>query len=314
MAVRLARQRDAVRVGAHFTVAFQRTLRIPEDGRVYPLPPGLGRLPIVPVDELSGPGSEALRIGGGFVVPLSQREALWLAFGGAWWRPSAVQVTAGGVNAVDGGPWTAGLVGAPQNYIVCPDQPWLDGVKVGGGQVRQFVALPLNDARTIEAQVLGRGDLGGVQLRVYAPKPGRFPDAKPPGSTPSRQRSSGGLMGLGVGGRIAQRIYPDPYGLDTWDPQTAVTVQFHILNSLEFAALTNQPAPPSPITAETYARCGLPWFELYDERRGDIAPTPTLAKLIPTGGPDETERRAEIREEAVQPIRRRGHRASRRRR
>ena len=42
---------DQVRVSDRFAVAFQRTLRIPEDGRVYPLPPGLGRLPVAPVED-----------------------------------------------------------------------------------------------------------------------------------------------------------------------------------------------------------------------------------------------------------------------
>jgi len=37
---------DAIRIGRHFAVSFQRTLRIPDDGGVYPLPPGLGRFPL----------------------------------------------------------------------------------------------------------------------------------------------------------------------------------------------------------------------------------------------------------------------------
>ena len=63
-------------------LSLQRTLRIPEDGRAYPLPPGLGRLPLVPG-----------RAPGEVLVPMYQREAVWLAFGGATWRPNAVQAT-----------------------------------------------------------------------------------------------------------------------------------------------------------------------------------------------------------------------------
>src|SRR5262249_25469154 len=40
-------ENDEVLVGERFSLAFQRTLRIPEDGRTYPLPPGLGRLPVL---------------------------------------------------------------------------------------------------------------------------------------------------------------------------------------------------------------------------------------------------------------------------
>jgi hypothetical protein len=37
---------NAVHIGQHFSVSFQRTLRIPDDGAKYPLPPGLGCLPV----------------------------------------------------------------------------------------------------------------------------------------------------------------------------------------------------------------------------------------------------------------------------
>ena len=36
---------------AHCEIEFQRTLRIPDDGRHYPLPPGLGRFPIRHLDD-----------------------------------------------------------------------------------------------------------------------------------------------------------------------------------------------------------------------------------------------------------------------
>ena len=34
------------RAGEHLAISFERTLRIPNDGRKYPLPPGLGLFPI----------------------------------------------------------------------------------------------------------------------------------------------------------------------------------------------------------------------------------------------------------------------------
>ena len=154
--VALTPDRDQLRVGDRFAVAFQRTLRVPEDGRVYPLPPGLGRLPVHRLDELGLPG-DPLR----FAIPLHPREALWLGFGGVAWKPNAVQVAVGGVNAVSGGPWRDSLSAAPQNYLVCPPQPWLDGVNAGAGHIRQFVALPGDDPRTVEAQITGRGRAAG---------------------------------------------------------------------------------------------------------------------------------------------------------
>jgi hypothetical protein len=301
--VHLGAGRDEVRVGERFALAFQRTLRIPEDGRVYPLPPGLGRLPVVPADEIAGPEAGALRSAGGFVIPLHQREALWLAFAAPSWHPHAVQVSAGSVNAVDGGPGDGALSSSPQNYVVAPNQPWLDGINAGAGHVRQFVALALSDPRTIEAQVRGRAEQGGLRVRIVPPRPGRFPESAPPETGPRRMRS-GGAMGLGAGGRIAQRITPDPYGLDTWDEERAATVIVHILNSRAFEDASGRTPPPTPITAETYARHGLPWFALYDEDAGDVPASEVLGRVVPTGGRAEDEPGAEVPEDRVRTIRR----------
>ena len=40
-----------IRIGRHFSVCFRRTLRIPEDGKDYPLPPGFSRFPICKVED-----------------------------------------------------------------------------------------------------------------------------------------------------------------------------------------------------------------------------------------------------------------------
>lgn len=88
---------DALRVGPDFSVSFQRTLRIPDDGGEYPLPPGLGRFPL-------------RRQSGDLLLPMYQREALWLSFEGRSWIPHAVKVGVGGIDALTGEPFDpAGL-------------------------------------------------------------------------------------------------------------------------------------------------------------------------------------------------------------
>jgi hypothetical protein len=37
---------DGIRIGERLGISFHRTLRVPDDGRTYPLPPGLGRFPV----------------------------------------------------------------------------------------------------------------------------------------------------------------------------------------------------------------------------------------------------------------------------
>jgi hypothetical protein len=71
------------------------------------------------------------------VAPIFLHEALWFQFSAARWKPNAVQVSAGGINAISGGHWTEKLSSDPQNYLVCPGQPWLDGINAGDRIIRQ---------------------------------------------------------------------------------------------------------------------------------------------------------------------------------
>lgn len=284
---------DLIRVGPRFAVSFQRTLRIPDDGRTYPLPPGLGRLPIGRVAELGHRAPLGWWPGDAF-IPLYQREALWLAFDGALWKPNAVQVAVGGINAVSGGPWEEGLSANPQNYLVCPLQPWLDGINAGDGIIRQFVAMPLGRGYTVEAQVTGEERVGGIQIRVYEPKPGRFPDRPPPRPPIAAVMAppSPSLMGLGAGGAMRQKMYPDPHGLDTWDTEHWGEIRVHIVNSQQYTELTGRPVPPTPVDPLAYTEAGLPWFDVYDERAGDI-PAPEPLTEVKSIRESERERDAE---------------------
>jgi hypothetical protein len=63
------------------SIEFQRTLRIPDDGKDYPLPPGLGAFPVRHIDDHARcvPANWLNR--GGVLLPMWQAEALWLRFG-----------------------------------------------------------------------------------------------------------------------------------------------------------------------------------------------------------------------------------------
>jgi hypothetical protein len=275
---------DTMRVG-HLSITFQRTLRIPDDGRRYPLPPGLGRFPVRRVKDFESSVPATWRERGGYFIPMYQREALWISFAGEYWRPNAVKVGVGGVNAVSGQPFDDRLRRKPQDYLVVPDQPWLDGINAGPNLIRQFVAMPLGQGFTVERQVTGEEKEGGIQLTVIEPKPGRFP-AKPPridgygvpGLTVLCEASTSFEMGLGAGGQMEQKIYPDEYGPGTWDLKRRSTVRVHIVNSEMYHAITGEAPPPTPISARTYTEYGLPWFELYDEHCRDVAAPEVLKR------------------------------------
>jgi hypothetical protein len=273
---------DAVRIGERFAISFHRTLRIPDDGQTYPLPPGLGRLPVHRVREVADRAPAAWRDPDDVFVPLSQREALWLGFEAAFWKPNALKVGAGGINAVSGEPWADRLRDDPQDYLVCPPQLWLDGINSGTGLVRQFVAVPLGSGVTVEGQVSGAEAVGGIQIVVFEPKPGRFPDRAPEQVHRAPEAlAAPALLGLGAGGQIGQKLYPDPYGCDTWDPDIYGRVSVHIVNSEQYLELTGELLPPPPIDAATYTAHGLPWFDLYDEEMPDLPASPTLTGVKP---------------------------------
>jgi len=140
---------------------------------------------------------------------------------------------------------------------------------------------------TVEGQVTGKEEHGGLQVIVYEPKPGRFPEQPPPmdmecerampqpaAAAPAAKK--GASMGLAAGGKITQKIYPDPHGLDTWDEGNYGRVFIHIVNSVMWTEITGEAPPPTPVTAKSYTQAGYPWFHLYDEEAGDVSASPML--------------------------------------
>ena len=251
-------------------IDFQRTLRIPDDNREYPLPPGLGRFPLEHVEDHSDRLSPSWSTHGGALLPMYQAEAMWLSFSSESGFPFAVKIAAGKINAVTGETWRNELVKQPQDYVVIPDQPWLDGFCVQKGLIRQFVAMPLGQGYTAEEQISGDAEHGGLQIVVYPMKQERYLEMlklNPPmdilycASAPCAMES----MGLAPGGLMRQEIYEDDYGYDAWDLNLSSRCFVHILNSAQWMVATGKPAPGKPPTASDYTNRGLPWFDYYDD-------------------------------------------------
>ena len=278
-------------IGDRLSVSFHRTLRIPNDGQVYPLTPGFGAFPVHMVEDFQNRVPPAWLNHDGMFIPLYQSEALWIKFDGAYWKPNAVQVGVGMINAISGQDIEEELRDNPQNYIVCPDQPWLDGIIAGTTFVRQFVATPLGSGTSVEGQMTGQEEFGGIQIRAYDPKPGIFPDTPPPQPAEGPERLFGApfdpsfQMGLGVGGKMKQKIYQDPYGIHSWNPEEFGTINVHLLNSEQYHTVTGHTPPPTPIDAKRYAEKGLPWFDLYDEHKPSIRPSSRFNTVQPMPDP-----------------------------
>jgi len=251
-------------------IDFQRTLRIPDDNQEYPLPPGLGRFPVQHVDDYADHLPEAWRKHGGVFVPMYQAEALWINFSGYY--PCAIKIAAGKINAVSGEAWKNELSAKPQDYVVSPEQPWLDGFNVSEGHIRQFVAMPLGEGYTAEEQITGEAEHGGLQIIVYPMKAEvyeklathRVEEVCYDMAPPTAKDTLG--MGLAPGGLMRQKIYSDEYGIEAWELEHSSRCFVHLASSAEYQKITGNNPPHKPPTAQEYATAGLPWFDCYSDK------------------------------------------------
>lgn len=253
---------------ARLTIDFQRTLRIPDDDREYPLPAGLGRFPLRHVDDYPRTVPAPWIEHGGVMLPMYQAEAMWVLLGGYY--PFAVKIATGKINAVTGEEWRDGLNRGPQDYLTAPDQPWLDGYCVEKGVIRQFVAMPLGKGYTAEEQITGRADVGGLQIVAYPMKREvyerrRRRETLHRGMVFSKSFTGEAELGMGLapGGRMRQEIFEDRGQLSDWDQRHRARCFVHIANALQWRAITGAAPPTQPVTAAAYRRAGIPWFDYY---------------------------------------------------
>ena len=271
---------------AQLTLTFQRTLRIPDDDDTYALPPGLGTFPLKHVDDFRSKIPPSWNEHGGVMMPMFQAEAMWIDFSSEDIDNRGeycfiVKIATGKVNAVTGEDWRDSVNRAPQDYLVVPTQPWLDGYCVEKGTIRQFVAMPLGAGYTAEEQVTGEARVGGVQIVVYPMKrkvfERRFPVRRrrrwsedvcysmSVDTTRFKEETVHMDMGLAPGGKMRQEIYDDPYDLADWDLRHRSRCFVHLANSMTWRAVTGTEPPTKPPTAKEYSDGGLPWFDYYAE-------------------------------------------------
>jgi hypothetical protein len=281
------------------TLDFMRTLRIPDDGRDYPLPPGLGSFPLRHIDDYGARVSQKWLSRGGVLLPMWQSEALWIRFETRFLQsrdasyPFAIKVATGKINAITGENWRAGLDRNPQNYVVAPKQPWLDGYCVEKGIIRQFVAMPMGEGYSVEEQITGEAEFGGLQIEVFPMRAEifekRFPQALLRGRVGLFERSvlsemgaaaacADEEMGMAPGGRMRQEIFEDPFSIHDWDTEHRSRCFIHLVNSSTWRKITGERPPSTPPTPHDYTRAGYPWFDYYDAEAKAVQGSPTLAQ------------------------------------
>jgi hypothetical protein len=255
---------------AGVSINFKRTLRLPDDGETYPLPPGLGDFPLRHIEDFDLNEHNHLKKRGGIIMPMFQADALWINFDPLQVTsdeiyPVAIKIGTGKICAISGEDWSPTLNRDPQDYIVVPEQPWIDGYNVGKNKIRQFVAAPMGEGYTTEEQLTGEAKVGGIQIQVFPMKKDYY-DA-------INQRHEMNVccseelpdleMGLAAGGSMHQEIYEDEHEFDVWDLRKSERCFITIANAKQWISITGEKPPINSYTTHEYSEAGLPWFEYY---------------------------------------------------
>jgi hypothetical protein len=215
---------------------------------------------------------------GGVFMPMYQSEALWLSFeSGHGDYPIALQIAAGKINAVNGEPWQEEMQFDPQGYVITNRQPWLDGFCIEKGRIRQFVASPLGKGITVEEQLTGEAEFGGIQIKAWPLKAHVYESHYL--ELPSFSMADSSIMmccdsvdsevmdmGLGMGGSMEQDIYDDEFSPRDWDTSVDTRCYVHLLNSVSYARVTGHLPPHRPYEAADYTNAGMPWFSYYSDQ------------------------------------------------
>ena len=285
------------------TIKFQRTMRIPDDGKTYPLPTGLSQLPLCSVDDFSETAPVSWLKKGGVIMPTDQSEALCIWFSSRY--HFAVKVAAGKMNALTGEPWSSELQRQPQNYVLIPYSANYDN----DGVIRRFVAMPCGAEYSANEQLAGDADVGGMQLQVvpmcaesYYRKELAFflpptireffimlifapvISAQLDGMEGSDESLYGSyyefddIMVPGADGKMRQELHKDPYEFAEWEQAQTARCFVHPCDSSVWRQITDTNPPHPPLTAKDYEEAGIPWL---DDYRDDGKPLPENSSITP---------------------------------
>jgi hypothetical protein len=82
-------------------------------------------------------------------------------------------------------------------------------------------------------------------------------------------------MGLGKGGKIIQKIYTDPHGIEVWKERPTVVFAFYLVDAKTAEEITGEKVN-APVTHTGYHG---PWFGLKDEQESDVPGTSIFSGL-----------------------------------
>ncbi|KAL4740495.1 hypothetical protein BDV11DRAFT_204276 [Aspergillus similis] len=301
-------------VDGRLELSFHRTLRMPDDEKIHPLPASRGLFPLYNVNAFASQLPERITKRGGIFFPMWQREALWIQFNHRGGNTHyAIRVNIGHINSVSG--LDIYEVSDKQDYLVVPGQQWLDGI-----------AAAVGSGYTVEGQVSGKEKFGGIQIEVipsyehgthtfsysteqghvkyaaehdtpsdYALKDGDKVTMAPKPSTFMGQARLCDFLDDGesleeiesLWGKLMQDIVQDSYPKGVWDTARTRLLDIHILQPSDFEAVTHIVPPRTPITTEDYIKAGIPFYAVEEDPDRRLDGSATLAGVKSISAMDE---------------------------
>ncbi|PQE20638.1 integral membrane protein [Rutstroemia sp. NJR-2017a BBW] len=253
--------------GGRLDIALRRTVRVPDDGRSYNLPPNLGSFLLYDVNTYKDKLPVSVVQKGGFFMPIHDREAMFIQFAST--SPFAIKIYSGGVNVISGESkhpraqensameTEFTTKHSAQDHMVTPAQNWVDGIASIDGKVQQFVAASDTYGYSVEAQLTNATihvalRLAGGRARLQGDR-----------SSPLE------ALSLAPGGLINQVIRHDDKPSGFWDTSSSVTFNVQPVDAnLCQTILGFYPLLP-PVTAVDYSCPSmLPLYTLTEEPSG----------------------------------------------
>lgn len=289
------------------TIKFQRTMRLPDDGKAYSLPTGLGQFPLRSVDDFPTTTPAEWMRQGGVVMPLARSEALWIWFSTSY--RFAVKIGAGKLDALSGKARTSGLRRTPQNYLVVPGTHDRENDEV----LQHYIFPPLNEgACGIELEIVPmsaaahfreegeffiRDDIGEFFRKVIF---SRMISQELVSIDRRYEESEFEELGSAAiespqDTRLRSRIPTDTYEFADWDQQQTKRCIIHSCRVSGWRQITGTYPPNAPLTEKDYEEDGIPWFDDYQDDGEPLAENSAITPK-PIVRHDNTRRRGEIRE------------------
>ena len=270
-------------------LTFHRTVKVKNSLETSNLPPSLGICDIYKVSDYPNTCPK-LWDKDAYFIAMHDKEAMWVSFQSL--EPIAMIIGAGKTNVLSGKEFNNKL--EEDNYLVTPPQPWLDGWKTENGSVHQFVTTHTGNGKTIGEQ-LGNDNDHALSISIFKakhPEKLRNNSFQRPGGVVWGDSETGSLeneepsyccravccseMGIGKGGKIKQKIYKDPHGIETWLESPEKNVKVYLIKASAFSEITGNTLPPLPVEASSYEGT---WYGLKDKDFKDVKGTSVFDEL-----------------------------------